>query len=73
MCRQQSRVHVGSDRVNVVQHQDLQDRYAHEQLRQHAILEQVRDLEPVAHGVQALQRHIVRIIARPRRSAAPTR
>ena len=57
------RIHVGAQRIDVVQHQVLQVGLLGQQARQHAVLQQVRHFIPVADRVQALQRHIIGVIA----------
>ena len=66
------RVRVRAERVNVVQHQMLQLRAFGQQVRQHAVAQQVGDLVPVADRMQALRREIVGVIAAFARLRAPS-
>ena len=59
---QQARIEIGPQRVDVVQEQVLQLRAIEEQPGQRAVAEHVGHLEPVAGGVQALQRHVVGVV-----------
>ncbi len=55
MQAEQVRVRIRSQRVNVVQHQVLQPRTLRQQPGEHAVAQQVGNLEPVSHRVQALR------------------
>ena len=58
--------------VNVVQHQMLQGRTFGQQTSQGPIAQKIRNLKEVSHGMQALERHIVRIVPGLTRAPGPS-
>ena len=63
----------GAERVDVVDEQRAELRLLGEEPGQRAVLQQVRHLEPVADGVQALAREVVGVVGCLAGGAAPSR
>ena len=71
MPAQQGGINIGSQRVDVVEQQILQLRALRQQPRQDAIPQEIGHFIPMADGVQALERQVVRVVAGLARAAGP--
>src|ERR1035437_1119365 len=67
----QNGINIGPESINVVEQQILQLRTLRQQPCQDAISQEVGHFIPVADGVQALERQIVRVVAGFARAAGP--
>jgi len=71
MPAKQRRINVDADGIDVVQQKRLQPGPLSQQVGEHAIAQQVRDLEPVPDRVQALERQVVDVVAAFARRSRP--